>query len=297
MENTLENAEKTITPEMARDFFSTLPKEEILAYAKNIQNMIMSGDETTIQKKNDGTLATEADTAIERMIVDCFNKSKIAKLCGVRGEEGVADLKKENSWMLLVDPIDGSSSLVKGADTWGVMVGLLDEKGILRYSWNAISTGEVFQTNEISQNSKKINEMKPLRDQQNVRIDFYDYKSGQEEMFLKQFENVTQNKCELTSCPAAISAGWQLYSGKLSALVWVPGENEKKMYPDYDLVFLAPLVEQGFCVQIGKSENGENAIVIVAPTKEDADALYGIAESIAKIKSEVKISKSAGLKI
>lgn len=297
MEKILKNTEITITPEMARAFFETLPKEEILTYAKNIQNKIMSGDETTVQKKNDGTLVTEADTAVERMIVDRFNKSNIAKLCAIRGEEGVANTQSEGKWTLVIDPIDGSSSLVKGTDTWGVMVGLLDENGLLKYSWNTISTGETFQTNDNNPTTKKNPEMKSLREQKNIRIDFYDYKSGQEALFSKEFEDILKSNFELTSCPSAVSAGWQLYSGELSALVWVPGENEKKTYPDYDILFLAPVAEQGFCVRIGKLENSQNAIIIVAPTEEDAEMLYGIAEKIAAKKSNIKINKIRTLKL
>ncbi len=266
----------TITQEMAKSFFDSLPKSEMLAYAKNIQNLILSGDESIVAKKNDGTLVTEADTRLEQMIVDCFKASPLKELCSIKGEEGTANTVKKNTWTLIIDPIDGSSSLVKGTDTWGVMVGFTNPEGILKYSWNLISSGEIFQTGP-----ENISIQKPtLENQKNFRIDFYDYKSGQEGLFKNELEKAGRTGFELTSYPAAVTAGWKLYTGDLSALVWVRGENEKKTFPDYDLLFLAPIQELGYSTRIGKMKTGENVIIVVAPTNEDADSLYSIALSI-----------------
>ncbi|MBP6884319.1 MAG: hypothetical protein KBC17_00670 [Candidatus Pacebacteria bacterium] len=275
----------TITIEMAQTFFDSIPKDEILRYAKNIQKLIQDGDTATVTKKDDGTLVTEADTKIEQMIVDCFNRSALSEFCSVKGEEGVANAIKKDSWTLVIDPIDGSSSLVKGKDTWGVMVGFTDQEGILRYSWNLISTGETFQTSGNSTKEKRM----LLKVQKNILVDFYDYKSRQESIFQIELEKLGLKNYELTSCPSAVTAGWKLFTGELSALVWVLGENEKKTYPDYDLLFLAPLMEMGYSIRIGKLNSNENAIIIVAPTNKDADELYVIALEI--------VTKNVGVKI
>ena len=283
----MQNTEKKITPKLVQLFFNSLPKKKILEYAKNIQTLILSGDDSLISKKNDGTLVTEADTRIEQMIISSFNVSPLRDLCGIGGEENVGNVSKPGQWKLLIDPIDGSSSLIKGKETWGVMVGLLDKNGILQYSWNLISTGEVFRTRMTSVPLAKIS----LSQTEKPRVDFYDYGSGQDSIFRSALKKTGIQNPELTSCPAAVWAGWELYKNKLSALVWVVGENEKKTYPDYDLVFLAPLVEQGYKVRLGKLESGENGIVVVAPTEEDADMLYRIAFDIVTEKTPAPITE------
>ena len=276
-----------ITKELAQVFFDSLPKKEILEYANNIQERIMSGDETMIRKKNDGTLVTEADTKIEQMIIDCFNKSSLKNLCGIRGEEKVGDVAKSGLWTLLIDPIDGSGSLVKGNLTWGIMVGLLDESNILRYAWNLLSTGDIFATGMENTMPAKIS----LKRTANPKIDFYDYGSGQEEIFRTALAEMGIQNSELTSCPAAVWAGWKLYQNELSALVWVVGENEKKTYPDYDLIFLATLIEQEYKVRLGKFGSGENGIIVIAPTDEDADMLYKIGLAIVSRKNTSSIKE------
>jgi fructose-1,6-bisphosphatase len=221
------------------------------------------------------------------MIIDCFNRSPLKNLCGIRGEENVGDVVKKGLWTLLIDPIDGSSSLVKGTDTWGSMVGLIDPKGVLRYSWNLLSTGEIFATGMINASPVKVG----LKQIKNPKIDFYDYGSDQDEFFRIALAETGIKNSELTSYPAAIWAGWKLYQNKLSALIWVVGENEKKTYPDYDLIFLATLVEQGYKIRLGKLDSGKNGVVVVAPTDEDANMLYKIGFDIVSKKNTSSIKE------
>ncbi len=279
--------ENKVTKELAQTFFSSLPKEKILECARSVQKRIMSGDKTAIKEKNDHTIVTEADIRIEQMIIDCLNGSPLKDLCGIRGEENVGNIEKKGMWTLLMDPIDGSSSLVKGKETWGVMIGLLDENGILQYSWNLISTGEVFG-NAMADGSlvkAKLSQIKkPI-------IDFYDYSSGQGDFFRSELAKAGVKNSELTSYPAAVWAGWKLFQNELSALVWVMGENEKKIYPDYDLIFLKALTEQGYKLRLGKLASNENGILVVAPTDEDADLLYKAALDIVSKKSRLLITE------
>jgi hypothetical protein len=208
-------------------------------------------------------------------------------ICGIRGEEQVGDIKKSGRWTILIDPIDGSYAFDQGSEMWGVMVGFLDEQGILKYSWNLLSTGEIFETST----TKLLPARKSLSQTEEPSIDFYDYGSGEKDIFQEKLRPVGLNNCEITSLPAALWAGWKLYKNNLSALVWIMGEHEKKIYPDYDLIFLDILKRQGYKMRLGKLISSENAIVVVAPTDEDADMLYKIAFDIVSRKSNLEITE------
>jgi myo-inositol-1(or 4)-monophosphatase len=73
-------------------------------------------------RKADRSLVTEADLAIERLVVE-----RIAKRYpqhGIIGEEQTRqDLGREFLWAL--DPLDGTASFVAGLPMWGVSLGLL----------------------------------------------------------------------------------------------------------------------------------------------------------------------------
>ena len=73
-------------------------------------------------RKADRSLVTEADVAIERMVVE-----RIAKRYpdhGIIGEEQTRqELDREFLWAL--DPLDGTASFVAGLPMWGVSLGLL----------------------------------------------------------------------------------------------------------------------------------------------------------------------------
>lgn len=80
-----------------------------------------------------------------------------------------------------------------------------------------------------------------------LKIDFYNYSNDKDAAFKSALENVyslSADTCEITSFPAAIEAGYRLFTGDIQALVRVAGAKKKKTYPDYDLAFLKTLVDQ-----------------------------------------------------
>ena len=78
---------------------------------------------------------------------------------------------------------------------------------------------------------------------------------------------------EITSCPAAIWAGWELFQKKLNGLLWLPSEEGKKNYPDYDLIFLGSLKQRGYKIRLGKIE-GKVEMIAIAPSLEDLEILW-----------------------
>ena len=167
------------------------------------------------------------------------------------------------------------------------MIGACDMNGVLRYSYNIISTGEIYKTE--SGNKLKPKSFERLKKSGKcIVIDVYDYGSGAFDFF--------NNLYKRTSYPAAIWAGWQLYQQKLNGLLWLPSNQGKKWYPDYDLIFLGALRERGYEILIGKIGNN-NALIIVAPTKKDVEKLYQIGINLIPKQLKTRIIKTTDLSI
>lgn len=80
-----------------------------------------------------------------------------------------------------------------------------------------------------------------------LKVDFYNYSDDKDAAFKSALENaysMPADAYETTSLPAAVEAGYRLFTGDIQALVRVAGEKKKKTYPDYDLAFLKPLIDQ-----------------------------------------------------
>lgn len=76
----------------------------------------------TASRKPDRTWVTEADVAVEKLLVERIRAAYPDH--GIVGEEATRDhLEREFVWAL--DPIDGTGSFVAGLPTWGVSIGLL----------------------------------------------------------------------------------------------------------------------------------------------------------------------------
>ncbi len=82
----------------------------------------------TVTYKDDGSVVTETDRAVESMLID-----RITSLFpddAVLGEEhGGRDGASGRRWIL--DPIDGTESFVHGVGEWCTMVAVEDETGVL----------------------------------------------------------------------------------------------------------------------------------------------------------------------
>lgn len=250
-----------MTSSKIKTLFANIPAKEILAIAKRYQPKIISGD-IKVEIKPDGTKVTPADFEIQKLLIDYFRSSPLSQYFTVQGEETMTSEKQINKpFKIIIDPLDGTSSFAKGLATWGTMIGLCDTRQLI-YSWCVISTGEIFS----SENPKKI----PLKSWKEIRknggqptVDVYDYKkeNGARDKFPAVFKT--------TAYPAAIWAAWELFNGRLDGLIWLPSDEGKKNYPDYDLVFLDALKRQGWKILLGK-------MIVIAPTPEDAQELWNI---------------------
>lgn len=263
------------------EVFDELPAEKILEVAQDVQKKLQTDQSLEQQEKGEDEWGwvTKADTEIQKMILDYFKNSSLAGTYKIIAEEKFEDEggSEQKSWQLVIDPLDGTSAFRKGKETWGVMIGACDEKGVLQYSWNLVSSGDVYKI-DLSAKSEKKSFAEKVASGAKVAIDVYDYKSGASEKFGEIFEGKSSFKSdqyEQTSYPAAIWAGWELYQGNLDGLLWVPSDKGKKWYPDYDLIFLGALLQQGFKMRLAKIE-GNIAIVVIAPSDEDVDSLYNI---------------------
>jgi fructose-1,6-bisphosphatase/inositol monophosphatase family enzyme len=80
---------------------------------------------TTSRRKRDGTLVTEADLAVEEILLEGLQA--LFPGDGICGEEGARVAGGEGTWYL--DPIDGTSSYVEGLAYWGVAIARVDAHG------------------------------------------------------------------------------------------------------------------------------------------------------------------------
>lgn len=245
--------------------FNQINSKEIILLAKKIQKELISNKSLI---KNNGDIykvVTQADIEIQKYLLNYFENSSLKNTYQIIAEEKY--VKKNNSnviWKLIIDPLDGTSSFKNQKNTWGVMIGACDMNDVLKYSYNIISTGEIFKTE--NKNKTKLKSFEELiKNDQKVSIDVYDYDSG--------ISNSFSNLYKKTSYPAAIWAGWQLYQQKINGLLWLPSDQGKKYYPDYDLIFLGSLLSKGYNIIIGKS-NSKNYLIAVGPTVKDTEILY-----------------------
>ncbi|MGC8461938.1 MAG: inositol monophosphatase family protein [Candidatus Dormibacteria bacterium] len=73
-----------------------------------------------VETKEDGSPATEADTAVERLL-----RSNIQKLHphhSILGEEFGATTNPASDWRWIIDPIDGTRSFLRGNETWAILI-------------------------------------------------------------------------------------------------------------------------------------------------------------------------------
>ncbi len=250
-----------------------IPAERLLEIArrdqpKYAQEYIGSG-QLSVEKKSDGTKVTPTDREMERVLIDYFKAPPLLQLFSIKGEEGGEQAGEEKPFKIIIDPLDGTSSFIKGKDTWGTMVGLCDSEGRLIYSWAVVSTGEIFQSSDATKSKL------PSFDERSItrplKIDVYDYGAGSAEKFPSAFKQPV----EVTSMPSAVSAGWELWNDRLDGLLWLPSNAGKKNYPDYDLVFLDALKQQGWQIILGKTAGASGVEMgVIAPTLEDAQLLW-----------------------
>lgn len=261
-----------------KDVFNDIPVSEVLAIANDIKSKIQT-DPSLIEMKDKKEFVTKADFQIQRLLLTYLRNSSLKGTYKIKAEEELSEEEKqdnegEKSWQVIIDPLDGTSAFCKDKETWGVMVGACDMNGNLLYSWNLVSTGEVYSSGTEQQTFPSFSEM--ITSGKTLAIDVYDYGAGASEKFPAIFENISTiqtGQYTQTSYPAAIWAGWELSTQKLNGMLWLPSNEGKKWYPDYDLIFMGALIAKGLKIRLGKIK-GNNAMIVIAPTEEDVDMLW-----------------------
>lgn len=277
----MEEKNKNISSGMMNNIikvFSQIDGKQFLEIAKIIKEKI-NKDPSLIEIKSKKDYVTQADIQIQQTILDFFANSSLKGTYKIKAEEELTPKQKnanqgEKKWQLLIDPLDGTGAFCKSSDNWGVMIGACDLNGQLIYSWNMVSTGEIYQTSSEVKSRQSFS--KKIANGESIAIDVYDYGAGASEKFGSIFEiqsGYTKNQYNQTSYPAAIWAGWQLYQEKLDGMLWLPSTEGKKNYPDYDLIFLGALRQKGYQIRLGKIGDSIEMIAI-APTREDLEVLW-----------------------
>jgi len=274
--------------------FSRIPSNDIISIAKNIQKKLLT-DENLVNKNDEKIykLVTQADVDIQALLLSYFSNSSLKNTYNVIAEEKILNrtTNKTATWNLVIDPLDGTTSFRNQSKSWGVMVGACDNNGILRYSWNLLSTGEIFTSNCIK--IIKASFLNKVKTKNNISIDVYDYGSSISNRFKEVFKTsfkIKEDRIVQTSYPAAIWAGYKLITGELDGLLWLPSNKGKKFYPDYDLVFLKALLDKGYSVIIGKV-NSNNCLIVVAPTIKDTEKLYRVGLKLIQSNQKVQMKK------
>lgn len=262
--------------------FNRIESEYIIYLAKKVQKELVSNKNLIKNNENMYKVVTQADIEIQKYLLNYFENSPLKNTYEIIAEERYVKKYNKNAiWKLIIDPLDGTSSFKNQKNTWGIMVGACDMKGILQYSYNILSTGEIYKTE--SGNKLKLRSFEQLKKfGKNIIIDVYDYGSGISDYF--------NNLYKKTSYPAAIWAGWQLYQQKLSGLLWLPSNKGKKWYPDYDLIFLGAILDKGYNIIIGKKDNN-NSMIVIGPTLKNTEKLYEIGLSLLPANQRNKMKK------
>ena len=271
--------------EVIRKIFDGIPVAALLAIAAethtNLQSVTSATDSRVSWHKDATEIVTEADLQMQECLLSHFANSALAGSYSIKAEEEVPDAYQlpaadtaNMQWQLLIDPLDGTSSFCRGEETWGTMVGLCDRQGLLVYSWNMVSGGQQYSTWSAHTAESHLG----WSGKSEIRIDVYDYGAGVAERFPEQLERVSAGQCSaaqvtVSSLPAAVAAGLALFEKRLDGLLWLPSDQGKKVYPDYDLVFLGALREQGWHVVLGTTALGVE-LVAVAANQEQADLLW-----------------------
>jgi hypothetical protein len=228
--------------------FNSLPVSQLLTVAKEIQQRIQT-DASLVTLKDKTEYVTKADYALQQIILDYFAQSALAgtyRICSEETLDQDQQVQVTNpTWELILDPLDGTTAFCEQKDTWGVMIGARDLQGQIVYSWNLVSTGEVYST------SSAVTQLIDSVNTQLERVDIYDYGVNKTQFFPQQ-----------TAYPAAVWTGWQLYQNHLDGLLWLPSNAGKKTYPAYDLIFLGALSAQGWLVHTEKVAGQINKVAV-----------------------------------
>jgi len=289
-----------------QNVFNAIPVNEILQIASSIQSRLID-EKSLIKEKGGNELVTEADLKIQECLLDYFSGSELGGTYFLKAEEelGAKELLQNESgklYQLIIDPLDGTNPFSQGKNNWGVMVGVCSNEGEILFSWNLLSSGEIYSSvvpSEKPPNEKPQSWSLALKTKSRLRIDIDDYGAGAAERFPQAFSKIagwSLDQLEVSSQAAAVVAGWELYQGVLDGLLWLPSEKGKRSYPDYDLTYLGALKNCGWKIALGKKADSVQ-MVVVAPSEEELSQLIKTGLSLLTPQKAEEINIISELKI
>ena len=86
--------------------------------------ILRDGNDVTPSEKSDGTIVTETDLLVERRLRARIEEKYPGH--GITGEE-LEDYPSDSPYTWILDPIDGTTSYVRGVPLFGTLVGLLKD--------------------------------------------------------------------------------------------------------------------------------------------------------------------------
>lgn len=120
----------------------------------------------SVSQKKDQSLVSEVDYEIELFLKEKILK-KFKKDLFIGEEFGLKNILTENQKRIwAIDPIDGTNPYTKGLPTWGICVGLMQEKTPLAGGFYMPKTKELFMGERgkgATRNSKKIPILKEMQ--------------------------------------------------------------------------------------------------------------------------------------
>lgn len=78
---------------------------------------------STARRKYDGTLVTETDEAIDRLVTERLNEARPRDAVLSEEQSTLYDPVFARTWV--IDPLDGTTNFARGLPIWGVSIGLL----------------------------------------------------------------------------------------------------------------------------------------------------------------------------
>lgn len=245
--------------------FKSIDSAKLLNIAESHQNKL---NQENVKSKGMGIWGqvTDADIEIQYSIIEYFNK--IPELSGtfcIKSEEKIEniDFPENPSWVLIIDPLDGTNEFVKKTNKWGILIGAGEIGSEIFFSVCINADGDFF-TNEYDKSEIK----------EGNEIDIFDYSNEHVENVFKQISSLYKGIGVVTHPSASYSLA-RIVKGKSKGLIWVPSDKGKKYYPLYDLLFL-PILFGSFPTKIYIFENKALTVIV-------AESQYLIQEISSKL--------------
>lgn len=115
--------------------------ERALGEAVGLLSQFASGSVKVDRKPSDGSLVTEADRAVNRLLQQFLLRDQEGWL----SEESTDDLERLNKRRVwVVDPLDGTREFIAGIPEWSISIAMVEEGRAIAGGVSNPATGEIF---------------------------------------------------------------------------------------------------------------------------------------------------------